>query len=178
VSNERSNERDSVTSSEGNGAAMFDFGPDVERPETGPQAALPPWMIDRARATHAAALDDRPRAGQTIAARLAGAAAEPVPAAAEVHEDVTPEPVVVPEFARIVPAPRKRRKPVPAERLVVAAPAVVDGSGLVAISPSDELVEDVENIDAIDAIVGGRITSSSVNGNGARLVRALDGCGV
>jgi hypothetical protein len=150
VGSERANQRDSVTSSEVNAPELFDFGPDVERPATGPQAALPPWMADQARAAQAAAVDARPRAGQTIAARLQATPAQPAPEMAfaegsasagtvAVEEDRTPEPVVVPEFARVVPAPRKRRKPVPADHVVIAAPAVVDGSGLVMINPGDDL---------------------------------------
>lgn len=120
---------DSVTGSEVNGSDLFDFGPDVERPAAGPQAAVPPWM-----APH------EPLAGQTLAARLQSAPAGAVDVIAvdvveidaaefELGDDATPEPVVVPDFARTVPAPRKRRKPLPPDRVVIAAPAVVDGSG-------------------------------------------------
>ncbi|WP_028984795.1 hypothetical protein [Sporichthya polymorpha] len=156
MSNERSERRAIVTGSTGNGALagavagaidtavdpaadeaerLFDFGPDVELPETGPQATLPPWMADPAQAGPEGAL---PFAGQTISARLAPAAPD-VPAvtaaaatAAETVEDRTPEPVAVPTFAQSVPAPRRRRKPLPADRVVIAAPAVVDGSPVAA----------------------------------------------
>jgi hypothetical protein len=124
VGNERSNERDSVTSSEVSGSALFDFGPDVQRPETGPQAVLPPWLADSADADPAATPAD--------------AASAPGEVAVAPDDDRTPEPVVVPGFARVVPAPRRRRKPVPADHVVIAAPAVVDGSGAVGISPSGD----------------------------------------
>lgn len=165
MSSERQNQRDSVTGSEVR-AGLFDFGPDVAAPETGPQAVLPPWMVEQAAARHAAlsapSVDGLPLAGQTLSARFKPAAAVALAApaaavAAEVAaestgavdvlvdlldgeldgEDATPEPVVVPDFARTVPAPRKRRKPVPADRVVIAAPAVVDGSGNVVMNPAD-----------------------------------------
>jgi hypothetical protein len=94
---------------------------------------------------------DAPLAGQTIAARFAAApspvvseaAAEVVTGQVDLADDPTPEPVVVPDFARTVPAPRKRRKPVPADRVVIAAPAVVDGAGNVVIStPQSEIDTD------------------------------------
>ncbi|MBA3743187.1 hypothetical protein [Sporichthya sp.] len=138
MSSERDNQRDSVTGSEVRGPGLFDFGPDIEGPATGPQAVLPPWMAEQAKAARAAA--NEPPAGETLSARF-----KPVPVAVDVledealesAEDVTPEPVVVPDFARTVPAPRKRRKPVPADRVVIAAPAVVDGSGNVVMDPAD-----------------------------------------
>ncbi|GAA0606929.1 hypothetical protein GCM10009547_06140 [Sporichthya brevicatena] len=154
MSNERSERRAIVTGSTGSGALagavagaidtavdpaadeaerLFDFGPDIELPETGPQATLPPWMADPETAL--------PFAGQTISARLAPAAAEApvapaVAPAAEVVEDRTPEPVAVPTFAQSVPAPRRRRKPLPADRVVIAAPAVVDGSPAAVTPPA------------------------------------------
>lgn len=103
MSSERQIQRESVTTSE-DAPELFDFGPDIERPLTAPQAALPPWMADES--ADAGDVADMP----------------------DIEDEATPEPVMVPEFARIVPAPRKRRKPVPADDVVIAAPAVVDGS--------------------------------------------------
>lgn len=159
MSSKRPIERDSVTSSEVDG--MFDFGPDVERPATGPVAALPPWMVEQQRAARQTAQHEAelPHAGQTIGIRLARQAAlvtvgadatvietESVEVVEttemfESAEDVTPEPAVVPEFARIVPAPRKRRKPLPADHVVIAAPAVDDGAGTEDTEAEAELVE-------------------------------------
>ncbi|HUR74578.1 MAG TPA: hypothetical protein VMZ00_09890, partial [Sporichthya sp.] len=128
MSSNRQDLRDSVTGSEVD-AGLFDFGPDVERPPSGPRAALPPWMADQARSARAAVA-------------LPGAATD-------VADDPTPEPVVVPDFARTVPAPRKRRKPVPADHVVVAAPAVVDGGRNVLSNPVDpDVAIDSESVTA------------------------------
>ncbi len=139
MGSERQDRRDSVTGSEVATRELFDFGPDVERPETGPVASLPPWMAE-------------PFAGQTLSARLAALSPAAVATdvavdATEMAEDVTPEPVAVPEFARIVPAPRKRRKPVPADHVVIAAPAVVDGFGNVVPTDLDADIDLDTDID-------------------------------
>jgi hypothetical protein len=110
VSNKQRDQRESVTPSEVDAPELFDFGPDIERPPAGPLAALPPWMADEGEQ---AAPAEHAQVAQT----------------GDLADEVTPEPVMVPEFARIVPAPRRRRKPPPADDVVIAAPAVVDGSG-------------------------------------------------
>ena len=119
MSSNQHDQRDSVTLSEVDAPELFSFGPDVERPLAGPQAALPPWMTEE------------PPAGQTLTSRFAAGPADPD------DGDATPEPVMVPEFARIVPAPRKRRKPLPADHVVITAPAVVDGAGHPAVDESE-----------------------------------------
>lgn len=117
MSNDRQIQRESVTTSE-DAPELFDFGPDVERPLSGPRAALPPWMVEGSADDVADAPDE-----------------------AHLDEEITPEPVMVPEFARIVPAPRKRRKPVPADHVVIAAPAVVDGSAEADLTPPQTATE-------------------------------------
>lgn len=113
MSSKQQDQRDSVTPSEVDAPELFDFGPDVERPPAGPLAALPPWMAEQG--PHADEVEqDEPEAPG---------------AQNDLADEVTPEPVMVPEFARTVPAPRRRRKPLPADDVVIAAPAVVDGSG-------------------------------------------------
>lgn len=110
MNNKQRDQRESVTPSEVDAPELFDFGPDIERPPAGPLAALPPWMADE---------------GEQAAPAEHGQVAQ----TGDLADEVTPEPVMVPEFARIVPAPRRRRKPPPADDVVIAAPAVVDGSG-------------------------------------------------
>lgn len=121
MSNDRQIQRESVTTSE-DAPELFDFGPDIERPLTAPQAVLPPWMAEGSEDAEALAA-----AGATGAGEVTD-----VP---HVDDEITPEPVMVPGFARVVPAPRRRRKPLPADDVVIAAPAVVDGSGDADLTP-------------------------------------------
>lgn len=105
MDSEQRETRNSVTKGEGVVPELFDFGPDVERPADGPRAAVPPW------------LDGPAPAGETTGTSVALA----------VDADQTPEPVAVPAFARVVPAPRRRRRQLAADLAVVTAPAVIDG---------------------------------------------------
>lgn len=110
MSSNQQDQRESVTPSEVDAPELFDFGPDVERPPAGPTAALPPWMT-------------APAMGEDTG-----------------DDEATPEPLMVPAFARVVPAPRRRRKPLPADDVVIAAPAVVDGSGQI-VAPAVPVVQ-------------------------------------